>query len=358
MTVREEIEERELIGLDTLATPASKSVGRQIEEEPDPIRTCFMIDRDRIVHSKSFRRLKHKTQVFVAPPGDHYRTRLTHTLEVNQIAKTIGAGLNLNLDLIEAIALAHDVGHTPFAHAGEQILNELTGGHFRHNENSIRVLTRVEQHRDRSGLNLSSEVLDGVLHHSGYGKGTPRASTLEGQVIRISDKIAYVQHDIDDAIRAGLLTIKQIPSEFLDILGTTHSQRIATLVIDTIYNTRQQMTSNPIPLVEPGPEIERALWGLREFMFEAIYRGSVCQAERSRAMFIIEHLYDYYKKFPEKMSPWYLQIADEEGTERAVVDYISGMSDAYCISLFTDIYIPQSLVPETGRVFETKKIAQ
>lgn len=354
MTVREEIEARELASLDILAKAASKSAGRQIKEDPDPIRTCFMVDRDRVVHSKSFRRLKHKTQVFVAPPGDHYRTRLTHTLEVNQIAKTIGAGLNLNLDLIEAIALAHDVGHTPFAHAGEQILNELTGGHFRHNENSIRVLTRIEQHRDRSGLNLSAEVLDGVLHHSGYGKNLPRASTLEGQVIRISDKIAYVQHDIDDAVRAGLLTIEQIPGEFLDILGTTHSQRIATLVIDTIDHTRQLIKSQLTPVVEPSPEIERALWGLREFMFETIYRGSVCQAERTRAMFIIEHLYNYYKKFPDKMSPLYLLIADEEGMDQAVVDYISGMSDAYCISLFKDIYIPQSLVPETGRFIGTK----
>jgi len=163
-----------------------------------------------------------------------------------------------------------------------------------------------------------------------------------------------VQHDIDDAVRAGLLTIEQIPGEFLDVLGTTHSQRIATLVIDTIYNTRHLITNSSIPLVEPGPETERALWGLREFMFETIYRGSVCQAERSRAMFIIEHLYDYYKKFPDKMSPLFLQIAAEEGIERAVVDYISGMSDAYCISLFKDIYIPQSLVPEAGRVFGTK----
>ncbi len=351
MTVREEIEARENTGLNSLATRAQNSAGRQIQEVPDPIRTCFMIDRDRIVHSKSFRRLKHKTQVFVAPPGDHYRTRLTHTLEVNQIAKTIGAGLNLNLDLIEAIALAHDVGHTPFAHAGEQILNELTGGHFRHNENSIRVLTRVEQHHGKSGLNLSAEVLDGVLHHSGYGQGSPQASTLEGQVIRISDKIAYVQHDIDDAIRAGLLTVQEIPGEFLDILGTTHSQRIATLVIDTIYHTRQLMTSSQVPVVEPGPKTEKALRGLREFMFENIYRGPVCQAERSRAMFIIANLYDYYKKFPDKMSPLYLQIAAEEGLETAVLDYISGMSDLYCICLFKDIYIPQSLVPDTGKIF-------
>jgi dGTPase len=354
MTVREEIEAREISGLNSLATLACRSRGRELREEPDPVRTCFMIDRDRVVHSKSFRRLKHKTQVFVAPPGDHYRTRLTHTLEVNQIAKTIGAGLNLNLDLIEAIALAHDVGHTPFAHAGEQILDELTGGHFRHNENSIRVLTRVEQHRDRCGLNLSAEVLDGVLHHSGYGKGEKRAYTLEGQVIRISDKIAYVQHDIDDSIRAGLLKLEQIPRELLKILGNTHSQRIATLVTDTIYNTSKLMASSSVPVVEPGPEIERALIELREFMFENIYRGSVCQAERSRAMFIITNLFDYYKKFPDKMSPVYLQIAEEEGMERAVLDYISGMSDAYCISLFKDIYIPKSLVPDASRIFEVQ----
>jgi len=352
MTVREEIESRELSILSPLSTPASRSKGKLEWEEPDPIRTCFMIDRDRVVHSKSFRRLKHKTQVFVAPPGDHYRTRLTHTLEVNQIAKTIGAGLNLNLDLIEAIALAHDVGHTPFAHSGEQILNELTGGNFKHNENSVRVLTRIEQHRDRSGLNLSPEVLDGVLYHSGYGKGAPRAYTLEGQVIRISDKIAYVQHDIDDSIRAGLLTLNQIPHEFLEILGTTHSQRIATLVIDTIYHTRDNMKLNPVPQVEPSPEIENALLGLREFMFDSIYRGPVCQAERSRAMFIIAHLFEYFKKYPGKMSPVYRQIAEEEGLERAVVDYISGMSDAYCVDLFQDAYIPKSLVPGTSRVFQ------
>jgi dGTPase len=351
MGIREQIEAREKSALDPRASLASNSKGRQFYEEKDPIRTCFMLDRDRIVHSKSFRRLKHKTQVFVAPPGDHYRTRLTHTLEVNQIAKTIGAGLNLNLDLIEAIALAHDVGHTPFAHAGEQILDELTGGRFRHNENSIRVLTRVEQHRDRSGLNLSAEVLDGVLHHSGYGKGEQRAFTLEGQVIRISDKIAYVQHDIDDSIRAGLLTLEQIPQDFLETLGYTHSKRIATLVTDTIYNTRQLMEISTVPQVEPGPEIEQALRGLREFMFETIYRGSVCQRERTRAMFIIEHLFDYYKKYPGKMSPIYQQIASEEGIERAVVDYISGMSDAYCVALFKDIFIPKSLVPDAGRIF-------
>jgi len=345
MFIREEIEQREAATLSPFAMPAMTSGGRERDEEPDPIRTCFMVDRDRIIHSKSFRRLKHKTQVFIAPPGDHYRTRLTHTLEVGQIARTIGAGLNLNLDLIEAIALAHDVGHTPFAHAGEQVLNGLLSTGFRHNENSLRVLTRVEQHKGHRGLNLSREVLDGVLYHSGYSQDDAVAATLEGQVIRLSDKIAYVQHDIDDSIRAGLLSLLDIPSEFLKVLGETHSKRIATLVSDTICNTRKMMAEDKTVRVAPGNEVQQALIGLRGFMFNAIYTGPVCQAERTRAAFVLEHLFTYYKKHPEKMSPVYREIADEEGLERAVSDYISGMSDAYCISLFRDLYIPQSMVP-------------
>lgn len=346
MQVRQEIEQREIKFLSPMATLACQSAGRMREEEPDPIRTAFMLDRDRVIHSKSFRRLKHKTQVFIAPRGDHYRSRLTHTLEVNQIAKTIGAGLNLNLDLIEAIAMAHDVGHTPFAHAGERVLDNLMEAGFRHNENSIRVLTRVEQHKGNNGLNLTEEVLDGVLHHSGYGKDVQRARTLEGQVIRLSDKIAYVQHDIDDSIRAGLLTLDDIPDSCLEILGETHSKRIATLVTDTIYNTRSMMDKNPQEVrVEPGPVVEKALRELRDFMFETIYQGPVCQAERTRATFVIEHLFKYYRQHPEKMTPLYRLIADEEGLEQAVADYISGMSDAYCIAAFEEIYIPQSLVP-------------
>lgn len=350
MSIKEEIERREKNTLSPQAMLAINSRGREIPEEPDPVRTCFMIDRDRIVHSKSFRRLKHKTQVFIAPPGDHYRTRLTHTLEVNQIAKTIGAGLNLNIDLIEAIALGHDVGHTPFAHAGEQILNELLSEGFQHSENSIRVLTRVEQHKGRNGLNLSQEVLDGVLHHSGYGTGEASAYTLEGQTIRLADKIAYVQHDIDDSIRAGLLSLEDIPGEYLETLGNTHSKRIATLVTDTIINTRALIAAGKPPRVEPSAEVDKALRGLREFMFANIYQGKVCMAERSRAMFIVEKLFEYYLKFPEKMSPLFRQIVDQEGRERAVVDYISGMSDAYCVSLFEEIYIPRSLVPGTDKI--------
>ncbi len=348
MNIREEIEQREAMFLSPQATLSMNSKGREIKEEDDAIRTCFMLDRDRVVHSKSFRRLKHKTQVFIAPPGDHYRSRLTHTLEVAQIARTIGAGLNLNLDLIEAMALAHDVGHTPFAHAGEQVLNELLPGGFRHNENSIRVLTRVEQHKDRNGLNLTWEVLDGVLHHSGYGDGEARAFTLEGQVIRLSDKIAYVQHDIDDSIRAGLLRLEDIPRQFLEVLGETHSKRIATLVIDTIMNTRSVLEKG-INKVEPSPEVDLALRGLRQFMFENIYQGPVCKAERVRATFIIEHLFEYYCKNPDKMSPLYCRIAEEEGLEIAVADYISGMSDAYCVSQFQDLYVPQSLVPDARK---------
>jgi dGTPase len=352
-TIRHQIENRESQFLSPYATLSVNSRGREMEEKPDPIRTCFMVDRDRVVHSKSFRRLKHKTQVFIAPPGDHYRSRLTHTLEVNQIAKTIGAGLNLNIDLIEAIALAHDVGHTPFAHAGEQILDKLVSSGFRHNENSIRVLTRVEQHKGRSGLNLSKEVLNGVLNHSGYGTNEERAYTLEGQIIRLSDKIAYVQHDIDDSIRAGLLSLQDIPQEYLDILGYTHSKRIATLVTDTIFHTRKLLEEEQILIVEPSSRVESALRGLREYMFETIYKGSVCRAERSRAAFIVEHLFNYYNKNPHKMSPLFRTIADQEGIERAVVDYISGMSDAYCISIFKDIYIPQSLVPDAKKILTT-----
>ena len=343
--IRKEIEARERKGLSAWATQASRSQGRCDLEEPDPIRTIFMVDRDRVVHSKSFRRLKHKTQVFIAPQDDHYRNRLIHTLEVNQIARTIGTALNLNLDLIEAVALAHDVGHTPFAHAGEQSLNQLLSAGFKHNENSIRVLTRLEKGKNREGLNLSREVLDGVLHHSGFDTDAEPASTLEGQVIKLSDKIAYVQHDIDDSIRAGLLTLAQIPQEYIDILGDTHSKRIAALVTDAILFTRRAMERDKEVLVRLSPPYDKALKGLRGFMFDAIYQGPVCMAERNRAGFVIEHLFNYYKHWPEKMSSVCQKIADEEGLERAVADYISGMSDAYCIAQFEKIYVPRSLVP-------------
>ncbi len=342
--IRNEIEKKEELTLSPCACLAINSKGRAREEEADPIRTCFMVDRDRVIHSKSFRRLKHKTQVFIAPRGDHFRTRLTHTLEVNQIAKTIGAGLNINLDLIEAIALAHDVGHTPFAHAGEEILSKLLPGGFHHNINSVRVLTKTEQHRKGNGLNLTAEVLNGVLCHSGYGTLSSDADTLEGQVVKISDKIAYVQHDIDDSIRAGLLDPNELPIDCLEILGRSHSERITTLVADTIVNTRNLIANGTNNKVTPSEIIESALIKLRAFMFEKIYNGEVCQQERKKAMFIIEHLYDYFNKHPEKMTTLYLEIAADEGLQIAVADYISGMSDAYCIQIFESIYIPKTLV--------------
>jgi dGTPase len=345
MDIREEIEQREQATLSDGAARAALARGRGLTEAEDPIRTCFMVDRDRITHAKSFRRLKHKTQVFIAPPGDHYRTRLTHTLEVSQISRTISAALGLNLDLTEAIALAHDVGHTPFAHAGEQSLNRLLDGGFRHSENSLRVLTRIEQHSGRPGLNLTEEVLDGVLHHSGYGEKTPAAFTLEGQVIKLSDKIAYVNHDIDDSIRAHLLRTEDIPREYLEALGLTHGQRIACLVTDAVNHSRA-LNAAGIRRIELSPAVGEAFLGLRRFMFQTIYQGKVCLEERARAIFIIEKIYRHYIDHPASLPPFFRIIAQEEGLPRAAADYISGMSDAYCIGLFNELYVPRSLVPQ------------
>ena len=244
--IREKIQSNEDKILIDSACNSSKSRGREVFEEADEIRTCFMVDRDRIIHSKSFRRLKHKTQVYIKTSGDHYRTRLTHTLEVAQVAKTIGKGIGLNEDLIEAIALGHDIGHVAFAHNGEEVLNELLPGGFRHNENSVRVVTKLENLG--KGLNLSQEVLDGILHHSGFSKGSAKAYTLEGQVVRYSDKIAYVNHDIDDSIRAGLLKNEDLPENTIKILGKSHGKRIDTLVKDCIYTSISNIEKNNIEI--------------------------------------------------------------------------------------------------------------
>lgn len=344
MNIREIQEQMELQTLASYACPSVKSRGRKIPEEKCDIRTEFQRDRDRIIHSKAFRRLKHKTQVFISPDNDHYRTRLTHTLEVSQIARTIGAGLRLNTDLIEAIALSHDVGHTPFSHSGEEVLNKLMQDGFRHNENSVRVLTVIENGRLGRGLNLTEEVLDGVLCHSGFGRSNGReAYTLEGQVIKLSDKIAYVQHDIDDSIRAGILRVKDLPREHIEILGTTHSQRISTLVKDAIeYGGKLIRSGNFI--VRLSPLIEEALSGLRDFMFNNVYFGPVCKAERDRVNYVIEFLFKYYIKNPKKMPEFYQRIAEKEGLERGVCDYISGMSDNFCVNTFKEITIPRSFI--------------
>ncbi|MDX9872367.1 MAG: deoxyguanosinetriphosphate triphosphohydrolase [Clostridia bacterium] len=343
MLIREELEALEHQVLNPLAAFADASKGRRAAEKPDEIRTCYMRDRDRIIHSKSFRRLKHKTQVFIAQGNDHYRTRLTHTLEVNQISQTIGKALRLNTDLIEAIALGHDVGHTPFAHTGEEVLNRLVPGGFKHNVNSIRVLTKIEQGSLGNGLNLSAEVLDGILQHSGFGKDTSGCMTLEGQVVHYADKIAYVQHDIDDSIRAGVLALQDIPREYLDILGKTHGERIGTLVQDLAVTSRKNLAAGE-KKISLSPSIEQALLGLRKFMFSAVYRGPLCMEERQGAAHIVEFLFEYYRKRPEELPDFYRCLAEEDGTERGVADYISGMTDNYCMSAFKNIVLPRHYI--------------
>ncbi len=339
---RQYLEMQEKKNLASYAAHSSESKGRFYPEGEDVLRTAYMRDRDRIIHSKAFRRLKHKTQVFIAPGSDHFRTRLTHTLEVSQIGRTIGRGLGLNEDLIEAIALAHDVGHTPFAHAGEEVLNRLIPGGFKHNHNSVRVLTKIERKSEKyPGLNLSKEVLDGVLHHSGFNKSKERAGTLEGQVIRLSDKIAYVQHDIDDAMRAGTLSEKDLPKKAVQLLGRTHGDRIGALVYDAIEHSRYLLSKNEF-VVSPSPECNEALIELREFMFDSVYLGNVCKEERTKATLVIEYLYEYYLKNIDKLPEFYKKIAEEEGKEQGIADYISGMSDNYCISTFKDLTIPRS----------------
>lgn len=336
------LEKQEKNNLAPYATLAAESLGRFYPEEEDILRTAFMRDRDRIIHSKAFRRLKHKTQVFIAPGSDHFRTRLTHTLEVSQIGRTIGRGLGLNEDLIEAIALAHDVGHTPFAHAGEEVLNRLVPGGFKHNYNSVRVLTKIERKSEiHPGLNLSKEVLDGVLHHSGFNKSKESAKTLEGQVIRLSDKIAYVQHDIDDAIRAGTLTEEELPKEAVKLLGQSHGERIGSLVFDSIDHSKKLIDNKELRIA-PSPDFNQALIELRAFMFENVYLGNICKEERTKASIVIEYLYEYYKKDISRLPEFYQYIAEEEGKDQGIADYISGMSDNFCINTFKDLTIPRS----------------
>ena len=347
MLMREEIEQWERQQLSPLAMLSSESIGRSKPEEPDPLRTCFMRDRDRIIHSKAFRRLSQKTQVYITPSGDHYRTRLTHTLEVNQIAKTIGKALRLNEDLIEAIALAHDVGHTPFAHTGEEVLHALMPDGFRHNLNSVRVLERIEQHKGQQGLNISKEVLNGVACHSGYGTSQKGAATLEGQIIRFSDKIAYVQHDIDDSIRAGVLQESDLPQQYTDVLGHCHGDRITTLVTDLVLHARKLIEGaerrEQVELCFTQ-EVDKALKGLRTFMFDNVYKGGICQQERERAALVVHYLFEHYCKHTAQMPALYQQIAETEGVKQGVCDYISGMSDAFCIAVFKEITIPRSFI--------------
>ena len=342
MYIREKIENFERLTLRKEAQYSSESLGRKINEKNDSIRTCFMVDRDRIIHSKAFRRLKDKTQVYIRTNGDHYRRRLTHTLEVSQIARTIGIGIGLNEYLIEAIALGHDLGHVAFAHNGEEVLNDFLNGGFRHNEQSVRVVEKLE--RDGRGLNLTKEVLDGIINHSGLSKNKKNnAFTLEGIVVKYSDKIAYLNHDIDDSIRANMLREEELPKEVIKVLGNNHSTRIESLVTDFINESNKNL-ENGILKVGLSKEKDEAMIELRKFMFKNIYLGEILKIERDKAKFILEHIINYYMKNPNKMPKLYSEIVEREGLERGVCDYIAGMSDDYCLNKFNEIYVPKLVI--------------
>lgn len=332
MNIREEQEKREHLILSPYASFSDQSRGRDREEEQCPMRTIYQRDRDRIIHCKAFRRLKHKTQVFLAPEGDHYRTRLTHTLEVAQIARSIARALNLNEDLTEAIALGHDLGHTPFGHAGERTLNSLCPMGFAHYKQSIRVVELLE--KDGKGLNLTWEVRDGIVNHRTSGN----PSTLEGKAVRLSDKIAYINHDIDDGIRAGILKESDIPSEYTYVLGNSTKERLNTMISDIVVNS---LGKNDIVMSEP---VHKAMTDLRKFMFESLYLNPTAKSEEAKADKLITELYRYYVASTDKLPDTYKRFITEfnERPEQVVCDYIAGMSDQYSISKFQEIFVPKA----------------
>ena len=328
MTIREQLEQEEAVRLSPLAAHARDSRGRETPMEPCPLRTDYQRDRDRILHCKSFRRLKFKTQVFLSPEGDHYRTRLTHTLEVAQVARTLARALRLNEDLTEAIALGHDLGHTPFGHIGERSLDELMPDGFRHNEQSRRCVEVLEN--GGAGLNLTWEVRDGILCHS--GKQFP--ATLEGQCVRRADRIAYLNHDLDDALRGGVLQPFELPADCLKVLGQSHGQRINTMILDIVENSQGQDVLTMSPLVH------EAMDGLREFMFERVYRDKWRAAEEHRCDLVMKQLFHYYSEHPGEMPEEYVLIGYREGMERGVCDFLSGMTDRYAVRTYQQLFVP------------------
>lgn len=328
MTIREQLEEREIEYLSPYATRSKDSKGRKREESQCDIRPVFQRDRDRILHCKAFRRLKQKTQVFLLPEGDHYRTRLTHTLEVSQNARTIAKALRLNEDLVEAVALGHDLGHTPFGHAGERALNNVY--HFSHSEQSLRVVDSIE--KEGKGLNLTWEIRDGILNHQ--TAGIPH--TLEGGVVRLSDKLAYIYHDMDDAIRGGILTEEDIPADIRDILGNSCKERLNTLIHDVITNSMDS------PEIHMSPAIDRAMKDLRKFMFENVYLNPKAKGEEDKAVHMIEQLFEYYVRHPEKLPKQFRDALEKTDNtrEQIVCDYIAGMTDSYAVKKFHDYFVP------------------
>ena len=331
MKIREQLEEREAQILSEYATLSKDSRGRERDEKPCDIRPCFQRDRDRILYSKSFRRLKDKTQVFLSPDGDHYRTRMTHTLEVSQNARTIAKALRLNEDLAEAIALGHDLGHTPFGHAGERALNAVCPYGFKHNEQSLRIVEKLENYG--AGLNLTWEVRDGIINH----EMDLRPATLEGRVVRLSDKIAYMHHDMDDALRGGILVESDVPRDLAKVIGETNREWIDTFIHDIISNS---MDKDDITMSD---EVYKAFHRLRKFMFEKVYTNPVAKSQESKVEDMIKILYQYYVDHIDKI-PDYLKKMMEEGTEkeRVVCDYVSSMTDRYAVAVFEEVYVPKS----------------
>lgn len=328
MQIRLRTEKLEAEQLSPFAALSAKTKGRLVEEEPCSVRTAFQRDRDRIIHSKSFRRLKQKTQVFISPSGDHYRTRLTHTLEVAQIARTIAKALRLNEDLTEAIALGHDLGHTPFGHAGEEALHEILQEHrltFRHNEQSLRVVDILEP------MNLTHEVRDGILNHT----GNQDPQTMEGCIVKTADRIAYINHDIDDAVRGGIISARDLPADCLEVLGTRHNVRINTMVIDMIKASWEN------PKIKMSPGVWNAMDKLRDFLFEHVYVGSGAKTEESKAKRVVKSLFTYYLENPGSLPPGL--GSGEAGCEKArlAADYVAGMTDRYALNTFTEKFLPR-----------------
>lgn len=331
MKIREQLEERETRILSKHATLSMNSKGREREEKPCDIRPCFQRDRDRILYSKSFRRLKDKTQVFLSPDGDHYRTRMTHTLEVSQNARTIAKALMLNEDLAEAIALGHDLGHTPFGHAGERALNDVNPGGFRHNEQSLRIVEKLENYG--IGLNLTWEVRDGILNHE--MNLTP--GTLEGKAVRLSDKIAYMHHDMDDAIRGGILSEEDVPADLRRVIGESKREWLDTFIHDIISNSMDKDN------IQMSDEIYDAFHKLRKFMFERVYTNPIAKSQEGKVEDMIKTLYSYYLDHIDKIPEYLKKMMDEgESKERAVCDYVSSMTDRYAVAVFEEIYVPRS----------------
>lgn len=330
MTIRERLEEWEKEYLSPYATLSRNTKGRAKTEEQCDIRPVFQRDRDRIIHSKSFRRLKDKTQVFMSPEGDHYRTRLTHTLEVSQNARTIAKALRLNEELVEAIALGHDLGHTPFGHAGERALNEICPYGFEHNEQSVRTVEILEKNGE--GLNLTWEVRDGILNH----QTSNMPSTLEGKIVRFSDKIAYTYHDMDDAVRAGILKEKDVPREIGEVIGYSPRERLNNFIHDIVT------TSKDTDDVRMSEDVERAMKNLRQFMFDKVYCNAAAKFEEDKAISLVKTLYEHYMKNTNELPKFFLELGLRgEPREKVVCDYISSMTDRYAIALYDELYVPK-----------------